>query len=226
MCLQEIQTDLSVKCLRRLDTISKDPNLRFYVRHLTIKGFDKENIDLGEDFQWERRRVSEFDAYGQCVNLQEQPAVKQLEGILRQLDNCRSFEVFAASWTYFPFYNITHLDAILTFLGIITRTGLPLRSFKVNFKGDGRMDQDDILDPKLLKTSYTALAAGLEELEILYTLDFELQSLHDWPSNIIFHAPKLRKLVLGHKIEYECPAFIQNLALTSLPWPPLQELRL
>lgn len=215
MCLQEIQTDLSVKCLRRLDTISKDPNLRLYVRHLTIKGF-----------QWELRRVSEFDAYGQCVNLQEQPAVKQLEGILRQLDNCRSFEVFVASWTYFPFYNITHPDAILTFLGIITRTGLPLRSFKVNFKGDGRMDQDDILDPKLLKTSYTALAAGLEELEILHTLDFELQGLYDWPSNIIFHAPKLRKLVLGHKIEYECPAFIQNLALTSLPWPPLQELRL
>lgn len=71
------------------------------------------------------------------MDLQEQLAVKQLEEILCQLYNCRSFKISTAarSQRHLLQDELTHEEAVAVLMDIVTRTGLPVRSFKEYFWG-------------------------------------------------------------------------------------------
>lgn len=131
--LHSVETDISLDSLGKLQTISTNPQLRHYVYHLTIKGFDKTETILGEEFQWGR------DASGHLVNLHDHTAVKQLCNIFCQLVNCTSIEIYS------PITEIVlHLlkafkltDAIPTMLEVVTQTSHPITSLTLNFTGWG-----------------------------------------------------------------------------------------
>lgn len=227
--MQTIETDLSCTSLKELSTIARDPKLQHYVHRLTITGTDTENTILGEGFQYERHPS------GQLINLQEHPAVKQIEEILRQLFNCKSFKIstMARSPHPVPRDELTHEEAITVFLDIITRAGLHVRSFNIQYWGNHEVDADRLLsennaDPRqrITKAQYTALVTHLEELKLRYIHEPCFEIGHKWPFDMIFCAPKLRKLWLGSTSVPDYAAFIHCFAFTERPWPQLQELEL
>lgn len=84
--LRSIQTDLSLASLKKLEMLSRNPQLSGHVEELTFKGFDENRIILGEVFEWNRHPS------GHLVNLHKEHAVKLLQPIICQLVNCKSFE--------------------------------------------------------------------------------------------------------------------------------------
>lgn len=70
----------------------------------------------------------------------------------------------------------------MAFLDIATGIGLPVKSFRVNLEGLHGFDDKNFMESRLLKAPYKAIAADLEELELLYGPELWLQSLHDWTS--------------------------------------------
>lgn len=214
--LHTIKTDFSLHSLQILRGISKHLELWHYVHHLTIKGFDKNSRILGEGFHWDRH-----------ANPQEHPAVKQLQGILCQLDNCKSFEIFTLSTRNGdPLSDFT--DAITALLDIVTKAGLPVESFTANFIGDAKpMGSNSPYLKKLQASNSQCVAVGahLEELKLRCRITPD--TINDWTLDMIFHAPKLRKLILASdNVRFDCPDFIEHFSETDAPWPQLGELEL
>lgn len=66
--------------------------------------------------------------------------MKKLHGILCQLDNCKSFEIFTLSARDGDSVSdFTPTDAITALLDIVTRASLPVESFTANFIGDAKI---------------------------------------------------------------------------------------
>lgn len=226
--LRDIQTDLSLASLQKLETLSNNPQLCKYIHHLTFRGFDDNGYILGEGFEWNRHES------GHLISLQDQPAVKCLLPILQQLVNCRSFECWSADTPEYPDLADTTraTDAVQVILDIVAedRLPVPVSSFTVNFRAY-HTTAHGYLDPRRLdlgyfkKAGFGAQWAQLEELVLDLTLEFEIT--RTWASDLILAAPNIKKLDLNLDTDDYTPVLIQRLASTdSLRWPRLQEVRL
>lgn len=222
--LRNIQTDLSLSSLKKLEMLSNNPQLRRYVHHLTFKGFDEDNYILGEGLEWNRH------PFGHLINLQDQPAVKLLRPILCRLVNCKSFECWSYSTPDHPDLEPTArtTDAVQVFLDIISETRLPVASFSANFRPHLNTGSN-YLDPRRLHLGYFKKAgfvdvwAQLEELILDFTSDFEI--ILNWATDLIRLAPNVKKLDMRLDSDNAFILF-QRLATDRFLWPRLQELRL
>lgn len=134
--LQSVKSDLSLASPQKLETISRDTQLRHYVKHMAFRGFDENNDILGEGYQWNHHRHPS----GHLINLQEHPAVQELHNILCRFINCKSFEVYAGYTKprhHSDDANFRPTDSITTLLNVITRAILPVTALTVNFMGYG-----------------------------------------------------------------------------------------
>lgn len=222
--LQTVYTDLSRASLQRLETIAQHPQ-QHYIRHLTLKGHQ-----LGEGFQWTR--------HGDGHLLPEQPATKQLCNIIHQLDNCKSFEIYAISKSDEPDISddvsgtdsvsgtddVRDTDAAPIILDAIAASCFLVTSFTANFRIGDHLNHPD---PRRLgkapvdKAGFIAAWSHLKELTL--SLDFECDSNEEWALDLILHAPNLEKLNL--EVGSEENSFIDSLASANTSWPQLQELQ-
>ena len=221
--LQSIRTDLSCANLGKLETISRDAQLRHYVKHMAFAGFDECLENLGEGYKWGSHRHQS----GHLVNLQEHPAVKRLTDILCQLANCKSFEIYAVLTKVRDQSdndNFRPTDSITTLLDVVARAHLPVTALVVNF-----MDISNYApDPQRLQVSdkeqFIAIGQHLEELKLVYELDDDI--VRDWTFNILLHTPNLRMLHLKGLGLSGGTELIHRLASAGPPWLQLQELHL
>lgn len=224
--LRKIETDLSHYSLQRLETLSKNPQLRGYVHHLTFRGSDEMGYCFGDGFEWDRHES------GHLIDLQKQPAVKLLRPILSRLVNCKSFECWSLDTPeYLDLGRITRAtDAVQVILDIVAEARLPIASFTVNFQVNHNTAHG-YLDPRRLnpvyfqKDGFGARWAQLENLTLDFMLSFDV--VLTWTLDLILAAPNLKKLYINLDMHDNTPVFMQRLALTDrLVWHQLQELRL
>jgi len=190
--LQSIKTDLSCANLGELE-ISRDAQLRRYVKHMVFAGFDEYLENFGEGYEWGSHRHQS----GHLVNLQEHPAVKRLSSILCQLANRKSFEIYAVLTKVRDQSdndNLRPTDSIAILLDVVARAHLPVTALVVNF-----MDISNYApDPQRLQISdkeqFIAIGLHLEGLKLIYELDDDI--VRDWTFNILLHTPDLRLLHL------------------------------
>ena len=221
--LQSIKTDLSRANLGELETISRDAQLWHYVKHMVFTGFDECLENLGEGYKWGSHRHQS----GHLVNLQEHPAVKRLGGILCQLVNCKSFEIYAVITKVRDQSdndNFRPTDSITALLDVVARTHHPVTALIVNF-----MDEFNYApDPQRLRVSdkdqFIAIGQHLEELKLIYELDDGI--VRDWTFNMLLHTPNLRMLHLKGLGLSGGTELIHRLASAVPPWSQLQELHL
>lgn len=189
--LQTVYTDLSRASLQRLEMIAQHPQ-QHYVRCLTLK-----EHQLGEGFQWTR--------HGDGHLLPEQPATKQLCNIIHQLDNCKSFEIYAVSESDDPDLSddvrgtddVRDTDAAPVILDAIAASCFLVTSFTANFRIGDQLNHPD---PRRLgkapvdRAGFIAAWSHLKELTL--SLDLECYSNEEWALDLILHAPNLEKLNL------------------------------
>ena len=218
--MQSIKTDLSCANLGELETISRDAQLRHYVKHMVFTGFDECLENLGEGYKWGSHRHQS----GHLINLQEHPAVKKLSNILCQLANCKSFEIYAVFIRIrdqSDYENFRSTDSITTLMDVVARAHLPVTALTVNF-----MDHfNSAPNPQRLQVSdkeqFIAMGNHLEELKLMYEIDDDI--VHDWTFNLLLCTPKLRILHLKG-LGLSVRELFHCLALSVAPWPQLQEL--
>lgn len=217
--LHSIKTDLSWASLGKLEAISRDDQLRGYVKHVVFMGFDECGENLGEGYKWASHRHPS----GHLINLQGHPGVKRLSDILCQF-NCKSFEVYAMTTLrrdHSDYDNLRPTDSITVFLDIAARTRLPVTALFLHFT------QDYSPDPQRLQVSdkdqFAAIGQHLEEAKLLYSHEDGI--VRDWTFKLLCHAPNLRTLHFMSTGLREAE-LIHRLALVDGLWSQLQDLQL
>ena len=152
---------------------------------------------LGRGYTWHR------DPSGRLIT--PQPALELLgDALLNRLVNCRSFRI---SHQQEP----DHLDeskclrpsdAAGSILDIIADTGLPIRSFHVDFRKfvTTPTEMKRLDTPRYQKLEFRAGWAHLEELILDYTMGrwYTMRAeAENWAADLILHAPSLQALTLG-----------------------------
>ena len=189
--LATVKTDLTPQSLQKLHDISRSDHLAHNVKLLHIVN---NGCDLGRGFQWDRHASGRLNVPVAGVDL--------LQSILvRNLVNCRSFyvdgfdEVEGEQSTEF----LLPGDAIGIILAIVSETGLAIQSLTIDTgpkekRGSGRLATRRITIPLSHPETFMTGWTHLEELILSCKITSDQQ---DWLVDLIWHAPRLRKLHLG-----------------------------
>lgn len=216
MCLATFQTDLSRKRLQELEALAADEERRHHVRTLLIKG----PSEFGQGFAWVRYRS------GSRSLSAPPPGVQRLRNILlNKLVNCRSFRICCdqeEEGSYKSDYP-TASEAVAIILTMIAETGLPVKSFSVDFKNGHRaaLQLRRLRDLQFSKPEFKTAWSHLQELSIAPTSTFDPL---EWAVDLVTYAIGLQMLKLNLRSDVDT-WFIRNLSHTAT-LPKLQELKL
>ena len=217
-CLATLRTDLSYQSLMKVREVSEHEQLRCYVQRLLIQGGD----DLGRGYTWHR------DLSGRLIT--PQPALELLgDALLNRLVNCRSFRISPPQEPEDLDESecLRPSDAAGIILDITADTGLPIRSFHVDFRklGTTPTAMKRLDTPRYQKPEFRAGWAHLEELILDYTMvhGYNMRAeAENWAVELILHAPSLQTLTLG--ADFGDDDSLVNKLSSSDTLPELQEL--
>ena len=215
-----LRTDFTPDNLQRLLSISKNEQLRHFVRTLVIKAV---KISLGLGFSWHRLEVGNRSA---CVDTWLSPGVQLLRHILQGLTRCNSFHIqnLVPMEVYYDSEYLSSGDAISIILSVIAETGLPVKSFFVDFRHGGRAD----IDTKRLQMSlcqrptFRNAWKNIEELRLEHSLTPEI---FDWAKDLVLDTTSLKKLSLNFNFDHTT-SFIGHLSAFPHVFQGLQEFKL
>ena len=213
-------TDLTPDNLQRLLSISKNGQLRHFVRTLVIKAV---KTTLGQGFSWHRLEDGNRSA---CVDSWLSPGVQLLRNILQGLTKCNSFHIqnLGPMEVYYDTEYLFPSDAVGIILSVVAETGLPVKSFFVDFRSWGSCD----IDAKRVQMSlcqrptFRNAWRTVEELRLEHSLT---PAILDWVKDLVLDTGSLKKLSLHFNFDHTT-SFIGNLSAFPHVFQGLQEFKL
>lgn len=187
-----VRTDLAHKSLEKLQGISNEQPLRYYVQTLLI---NKRPDSKGNwydafqnDFPWRRGTSGSLEA--------PLPGAHILRDILvGSLVNCRSFHINGYEDVKLPYEpdRLTPDDIVGVILAIIAETSLPVKSFSIDYHRTGGVDRKQLQLPLHRRPEFTSGWSHLQELVLEISINPDDS---EWVRNLILRACRLRKLSL------------------------------
>ena len=131
-----LQTDFSLNDLQRLWAISQTEHLKQHVQILLIK--ERQN-NLGQGFLWPHVEGNHLTPR---VDTRLPQGVQVLRHILEKLTNFRSFQIhsFGGVKEYYKSKYLMSSDAVHIVLGVVAETGMPVKSFHIDFQNGECID--------------------------------------------------------------------------------------
>lgn len=218
-CLHCLETDLSLNSLDRIAVISQNQQLRHYVHHLSMNGIYPNFF--GQGFTWDRHSSGRL--------LFPQPGIQKLQDILTLLANCSSFHICSVNlWEdTLESDSLGPTDVVTIILNIVAETGLPVRSFSVDFKTPNlsreiSADARRLYMPDPQTATFATAWSHLRELSVRQ--DLELGTAN-WVTELVIHAPSLQKLTIDFDYGDAAESVIHRLSSAD-SLPQLQQLNL
>ncbi|OGE56142.1 hypothetical protein PENARI_c003G10807 [Penicillium arizonense] len=213
-----IKTDLSDDSLRRINSLSRNSELRSYVHGLAFMLHN----GVGRGLVWERH------PWGPLSAPLEVEAIRSLrDNLIQNLTNCRSFFIFCRYPEGHPdMSHVTITDAVAVFFALVVDARLPVSSFHLIYAN--KYSRTLIMDmrrlPKLLyrQPEFKLVWGNLQKLSLeqYLTLDnfgFLLE--------LVLSAPNLQTLLLNLGSHDLASEFMHELA-ESANFSKLRELAL
>ena len=206
-----VATDFSQTSLQRLQDISAVDELRSHVQTLMLR-------PPNDSRRWycSFERSQGWDREDLGFLLAHLPAIEMLQKMLvERLVNCRSFRIDGYDRCEEPckINRLAQSDILYIILSMSSKARLPVKSLQLqtNRRGVVRLDAERL---QLLSVQELSSKVRWHQLE-----DFRLQvslssNTYIWATDIISHAPNLRKLSLCFKLD-QSEEFVQRLALAS-----------
>lgn len=215
-----LRTDLTHDDLQRLLSISKNGQLRHFVRTLVIKDG---NNDLGRGFYWHRLEGGNCSG---CVDAWLSPGVQMFRDILKGMTKCNSFHIHSVGGLE-EHYETEYLlpsDAVGIILFIIAETGLQIKSFFVDFRtrGSGSMDAKRLQMSLCQRPTFRNAWKTVEELRLEHSLTPET---FDWAKDLVLQTTGLKKLSLHFEFDHTT-SFIDDLLAFPHVFQGLREFKL
>ena len=187
VCFVVLKTDLFHNDLQRLRSISKDERFRHCVKALVIY---PRSDGLGRGFEWHRLEEG-------CVDTRLSSGVQFLQDILKGMTKCNSFfNFFLGGMEDDPAMEyLLPSDTIGIIFFIIAETGLPLKSFFLNYSNPesgsagARRLQISLCQQPTFRNAWKTI----EELRIWHSLTSET---FEWAKDLILNTTSLKKLQL------------------------------
>ncbi|KAK0508665.1 hypothetical protein JMJ35_008941 [Cladonia borealis] len=215
-----LRTDLTHDNLQRLLSISKHGQLSHFVRKLVIKARDNH---LGRGFHWHRLEDGNHSA---CVDAWLSLGVQLLRDILKGMTKCNSFHIYSYGGleVYYDWEFLLPSDAVSIILSVIADTGLPIKSFFVDFRnwGAGSVDAKRVQMSLCQRPTFRNAWKSVEELRLELLLTPET---FDWAKDLVLQTTSLKKLSLHFDFDHTT-SFIGNLVAFPQVFQGLQEFKL
>ncbi|PKY06028.1 hypothetical protein P168DRAFT_133719 [Aspergillus campestris IBT 28561] len=216
----ELQTDLSLRSLKRMETIASDPELAPHVHFLTVKFIADFENTLGEGLVW-NRHTSGY--------LKSNADVQRWGEVLRGLVNCASFHLIRDGWSDKDscLDHFTSTDIVTLVLTSIINQNMTVREFLVDFiqpgtGGANELDLRRLNVPDLRGPEFIATWANLEVLLLNFTMS-NIEIL-EWIDPMVRHATSLQELTIQFDSGSAGGEILRH--LSSLETPRLQKLSL
>ena len=216
-CFTTLRTDLTHDNLQRLQSVSKSAQFSHFVRTLVIKAG---NSFLGQGFYWDRL---EAGVHSGCVDPWLSSGVQLLQDILKGMTKCNSFHIHSLGGME-EYYGKDYLqpsDAVGIILFVIAETGLPVKSFFVDFinQGSGSVDAKRLQMSLCQRPAFRNAWKTVEELRLEHSLTPEN---FDWAKDLILQTTSLKKLLLHFNFDHTT-SFIGSLLAFPHVFQGLQE---
>ena len=211
-----LQTDLSLNDLERLWSISQTEHLKQHVQTLHIK---EQQRTHGEEGLWHRMGGNELIAY---VDTRLSLGGGMLRDILQNLTACRSFRFhsFGGTEEHYKSRCLMPSDAIHIILAIFGETGLPIKSFHIDFQSRGSVDAKRLQIQSYRQPKFIVAWENLEELRLEHCLTADTL---EWSRDLIIRTTHLKKLAL-HLNYDETTAFLGSIISSMESFKGLQEI--
>lgn len=211
------KTDLSHNSLLKLESISRNEQLKNLVQSLSIKG----NEDLGRGFHWHRAKESNLSSH---IDTRISLGVQMLRNALTEMVNCRSFRIqsLGGMEEYYGSEYLLPSDAIGIILSIVAEDGTPLKSFHIDFGSRGSVDAKRLQMQLYQQPTFIAAWKNLEELHFEHYLTSETL---DWARDLVLHTLSLKKLSLRFNFDHST-LFVDSLLSSPARFQGLHELKL
>ena len=149
-----------------------------------------------------------------------------LQDILRGMTKCKSFHIHSVGGIE-EYYDTEYLlpsDAVGIILSVIAETGLPIKSFFLDFRnqGSGRVDAKRLPMSLYQRPKFRNAWKTIEELRLEHSLTPEN---FDWVKDLVLHTTSLRKLSLHFDFDHTT-SFISKLLAFPHIFQGLQEFKL
>ena len=215
-----LETDFTHDNLQRLLSISKHGQLRHFIRKLVIKAEDNH---LGRGFHWHRLEDGNGSA---CVDTCLSPGAQLLRDILKGMTRCNSFHIHSGGGLE-EFYDWDFLlpsDAVNIILSEVADTGLPIKSFFVDFRnwGSGSVDAKRVQMSLCQRPTFRNAWKSVEELGLELSLTPDTL---DWAKDLVLQTTSLKKLSLHFDFDHTT-SFIGMLVAFPQAFQGLQEFKL
>ena len=215
-----LRMDFTHNNLQKLLSISKHGQLRHFVRTLLIKA---KNNYLGRGFYWHRLEDGNRSA---CVDPWLSPGVQLLRDILKGMTNCNSFHIHSPGGleVHYDSEYLLPSDAVSIILSVIAETGMPIKSFTVDFRswGTGSVDAKRVQMSLCQRLTFRNAWKSVEELRLELSLTPET---FDWAKGLVLQTMSLKKLSLHFDFDHTT-SFIGNLVTFPQVFRGLQEFKL
>lgn len=219
-CFTTLRTDLTHDNLQRLQSVSKSEKFRHFVRTLVIKAGDD---GLGRGLYWHRLECGDHSG---CVEAWLSSGVQLLQDILKGMTECNSFHIhsFGGIEEYYGTEYLLPSDAVGIILFVIAETGLPIKSFFLDFRnrGSGSVDAKRLQMSLCQRPTFRNAWKPIKELRLEHSLTLET---FDWAKDLVLHTTSLKRLSLHFDFDHTT-SFIGNLLAYPHVFQGLQEFKL
>ena len=189
-CFSVLQTDLSLNNLQTLWAISQTEHLKQYVQALFIR---EQQHKFGKGFLWHRVKANPRADLDTRLSL----GVQVLRDILRNLTNCRSFQILipelGGAKEHHQSKGLKPCDTVHIVFEVVIEIGIPVKSLRINYFHYQDLATERLQKQLYQQSKYMAAWGKLEELR------FERCPAEvnlGWTRDLILHNTHLKKLVL------------------------------
>ncbi|KAI9847717.1 MAG: hypothetical protein M1837_001965 [Sclerophora amabilis] len=220
--LTAVRTDLSWTSLQKLRELSEHEHFGPRVETLLVQRASESN-ERGLEFWWNRHPQGDVIA--------GQPGAQLLRDLLlHKLTNCRSFQIHKFGYSeselesHCRMSSLMPTDAVGTLVAIIAETGLPTKSFHLDYRkeGFGWLDARRLNMEPLQRPAFRTTWAHLQELSLHLS---PASDTFNWVLELIVRATGLRKLSLSCDHFPGSIGFLERVS-SAVVMPGLQQLRL
>lgn len=147
-----------------------------------------------------------------------------LQDILKGMTNCKSFHIHNLGGMEDNTEYLLPSDAIGIILSVVAETGLPIKSFVVDFRnrGSGSVNAERLQMSLFQRPTFKNAWKTVEELRLEFSLASET---FDWAKDLVLHTTSLKKLALHFNFD-QSTSFISNLVAFPHVFQGLQEFKL
>ena len=191
-----LQTDLSFNSLQTLWAISQTEHLKQYVQTLFIR---EQQHKFGKGLLWYRVKGNPLFDLDTRLSL----GVQVLRDILRNLTNCRSFQILIPELgglkERYQSKGFKPCDTVHIVFEVVIEIGIPVKSFRINYFHYQDLETERLQKQLYPQSKYMAAWGKLEELRFEHC---PAEANLGWTQDLILHNTHLKKLVLQlYKIE-------------------------